>query len=101
MKIQNIFSLNGKHMSSRKIYMLVIFLYLLSLAYQFVQENNKSYLKAWDIYKQADEEWLIDFEMAHSKELSRIFPYDGVYKESKREEEFPLFNEMFPRYVAK
>jgi len=67
--------------------------YLLRLAYQFAQENNKSYPKAWDTYKQADEEWLIDFEMAHSKELSRMFPHDGIYKECKREEESSLFNE--------
>lgn len=62
--------------------------------YQFAQENNKSYPKAWDRYKQADEEWLIDFEMAHSEELLRMF-HDGIYKECKREEESSLFNEKY------
>lgn len=47
--------------------------YLLSLAYQFVQEEKKQYPKEWDIHKRADEEWLIDFEMIHGIKLSIMF----------------------------
>ncbi|KAL6433189.1 hypothetical protein ACFW04_006428 [Cataglyphis niger] len=47
---------------------------LLSLAYQFAQKKNKSYPSTWNFH-QADENWLIAFEMAHSCRLSKLYPH--------------------------
>ncbi|KAL6433188.1 hypothetical protein ACFW04_006427 [Cataglyphis niger] len=46
---------------------------LLSLAYEFAKEKKKRYPEVWNKHKQADEKWLIKFEMIHSIKIS-MFP---------------------------
>ncbi|XP_029679239.1 uncharacterized protein LOC115245194 [Formica exsecta] len=48
---------------------------LLSLAYQTAQKKNKLYPGTWDICQQADGNWLIAFEMAHSCRFSKLYPH--------------------------
>lgn len=51
---------------------------LTSLAYQSAREKKKNYLPQWDVYQQADREWLINFEMTHSCRLSQLYQYNTV-----------------------
>ncbi|XP_025262616.1 dentin sialophosphoprotein [Camponotus floridanus] len=51
---------------------------LVSLAYQSAREKNKKYLPEWDMYQQADRDWLVIFEMTHSSRLSQLYQYDTV-----------------------
>jgi len=47
--------------------------YLFYWAYTFAFTNKKKYPPTWNIYKQADEKWLYEFEMRHSKEILKFF----------------------------
>lgn len=47
--------------------------FLLYWGYTFAITKKKKYPPTWDIYKQADEKWLYEFEMRHTREISRFF----------------------------
>jgi len=46
--------------------------YLLNYAYTFALTKKKKYPATWYKYKQADEKWLYEFEMRHSKKILKF-----------------------------
>ncbi|CAL1682323.1 unnamed protein product [Lasius platythorax] len=53
---------------------------LLYIAYQFAQEKKIKYPKTWDIEKRATVGWLIGFEMAHSKLISKLVSRNECFR---------------------
>ncbi|CAL1682322.1 unnamed protein product [Lasius platythorax] len=65
-----------------------------SLAYQFAKKKYILYPQTWDTYMQADEDWLVDFEMAHNF-ISKLYPHyknnvQELYETCKNKQQFSL-----------
>ncbi|XP_025264121.1 uncharacterized protein LOC112637793 [Camponotus floridanus] len=66
--------------------------HLLSLAYITAYTKNKTYPSTWNVHKQADKQWLYNFEMRHSKEISVYLFCTKYRKSASSASQSPSFN---------